>query len=306
MRLRKRPCTWPRRDRLEDGCLQRSAAKSRRVRMSPASTRLPSLSTRSRGCSSSPRGGPAARCALECLGRTGRPRRLLGLDGVLTVSPQAASVGSFGNDANRQHAGVAVCARDDRSRSRARRDPVVSRERTSPADAFSGSTATRGSASPPSGEQRLDEAGRQGYRVLACTAAGSEARLSFTSVRDLLVIGLRRGGRPTARARSGARWRWRSCGKSLPGRLRSRRRSPSPSSLSLRMLARGAPVLVAVDDVQWVDPRIGRPARVRDAPARAGSDCRPAHEAARNGGSHGSRPRSSRTTSGRASSRSAG
>ena len=97
------------------------------------------------------------------------------------------------------------------------------------------------------------EAGHEaGYRVLACTAAGAETQLSFTTIRDLLSDA------------------FDEIADELPApqrhalavtllREESRGPPPDPGAIAvaflgaLRALAAGSRVLVAVDDVQWVD-----------------------------------------------------
>ena len=96
------------------------------------------------------------------------------------------------------------------------------------------------------------EAERLGYRVLACAAAVSESQLSFTTVRDLLAPEFdevaARLPEPQRRALAVAFLQAEPTGS-----------PPEPATIavafltSLRLLAQRAPVLVAVDDVQWVD-----------------------------------------------------
>ena len=99
----------------------------------------------------------------------------------------------------------------------------------------------------------LEDAERQGHRILACSAASSEVQLSFTALRDLL------GPRSTTsrtrfRRRSGALLRWR-CFVARP-------RGPPGACGGRGGVAHGAPrslrarpdLLVAIDDVQWLDP----------------------------------------------------
>jgi DNA-binding CsgD family transcriptional regulator len=98
----------------------------------------------------------------------------------------------------------------------------------------------------------IHEAGRLGYRVLACTATGSETQLSFTTMRDLLATAFEEVAaelpEPQRRALAVALLQEEPIGS-----------PPQPATTavafltSLRVLARETPVLVAIDDVQWVD-----------------------------------------------------
>src|SRR5438067_172617 len=97
----------------------------------------------------------------------------------------------------------------------------------------------------------------QGHRVLRCQAEQAEARLSFVGLGDLL------GDIP------------RKALQSLPGPQRdalevallrepARGRRPDPRTVSVALksllahLARRGPVLIAVDDLQWLDAPTAR------------------------------------------------
>jgi DNA-binding CsgD family transcriptional regulator/tetratricopeptide (TPR) repeat protein len=99
----------------------------------------------------------------------------------------------------------------------------------------------------------LEDAERQGYRILACSAASSEVQLSFTALRDLLEAA------------------FDDVRDALPPPQRSAlevallRAEPEGSAqgaaavaaallTALRELARTTRLLVAIDDIQWLDP----------------------------------------------------
>ena len=90
-------------------------------------------------------------------------------------------------------------------------------------------------------------------RVLVARPSGAEARLSFAALIDLFDGGRARERWRGCRRRSVRRWRWRCCGPSR------RRVPPEPHAIALGLLQRAAragrrgPVLVAIDDVQWLD-----------------------------------------------------
>ena len=93
----------------------------------------------------------------------------------------------------------------------------------------------------------------RGVRVLRARPTQSEARLSFAALADL--VGDVFEGHPRfAAVRAGAR-----AGGGAAERRAERGRRPAddrdrPSSGILATLAERGPVLVAVDDVQWLDP----------------------------------------------------
>jgi DNA-binding CsgD family transcriptional regulator len=98
----------------------------------------------------------------------------------------------------------------------------------------------------------IDSAHRQGAHVLACTASASETRLAYAALADLLrtVDGavLDALPPPQREALDGALLR------ADPGGGEVDRRAVGTAALSvLAMLAREAPVIVAVDDAQWLD-----------------------------------------------------
>ena len=154
-------------------------------------------------------------------------------------------------------------------------------------DEFLGATGPRALVLVRAARDRQDHAvgggarrrrGERGLRVLSARPSGAEAALSFTALIDLLdAVGRRADGAARAaaqRARGGA--------AAAPTRglaRRSRARSRSGFLNALRALAADGPLLVAIDDVQWLDRRLRRRARVRRAPARrrAGrASCSPA------------------------------
>lgn len=103
----------------------------------------------------------------------------------------------------------------------------------------------------------IDLASQRGSRVLAARAAESEAQLSFTSLGDLLedAVGEVVGELPRPRSRA------------LEAALllaEVEHEPPDPRAVGvavldvLRALARRGPLLVAVDDVQWLDPPSSR------------------------------------------------
>src|SRR5436190_19830757 len=97
-----------------------------------------------------------------------------------------------------------------------------------------------------------------GYRVLATAAAGAEAQLSFTALRDLLGDAFDEVAEeipsPQRRAMRVVLLREEPAGP-----------PPQPDAIAvaflttLRALAARAPVLLAVDDVQWLDTALAAP-----------------------------------------------
>jgi DNA-binding CsgD family transcriptional regulator len=100
--------------------------------------------------------------------------------------------------------------------------------------------------------QGIDLAGANGYRVLSCTASSSEARLSFVALGDLLGDALEevlpRLPAPQADALAVALLV-----------AEAQESSPDQRAIALavlgalRVLAKSQPVLVAIDDLQWLD-----------------------------------------------------
>ena len=178
------------------------------------------------------------------------------------------------------------CCGRHRARGRARRDPgVPGRGRAGPG----GARALR------RGRDRQDDPlgdGRRGgpgaFRPGARPAAGSRRRRRSRSP-----------GSPTCSAtvleEAGRRWRRRAGGRSRSRCCSSSRarRPPDPHAIGLavldvlRALAAAGPVLVALDDVQWLDP-----ASAGVAPDRAPAPARRARRRARDAAA---RPRSSRS-----------
>ena len=96
----------------------------------------------------------------------------------------------------------------------------------------------------------MEEAKARGFLVLSSRPSEAEARLSFSGLADLLGAVVRRRC-PSCRCRSGGRWsRPRALGRrgadrGAPGGVRLPDRGSS--------LARDGPLLLAIDDVQWLD-----------------------------------------------------
>jgi len=98
----------------------------------------------------------------------------------------------------------------------------------------------------------VDEAARQGYRVLECTAAGSEAQLAFTTLRDLLSAAFDEvaDALPVPQRHALDVTLLREESGSSP---------PDPGTIAvaflstLKTLAARGPTLLAIDDIQWMD-----------------------------------------------------
>jgi len=107
-----------------------------------------------------------------------------------------------------------------------------------------------------------------GHRVLSCRAAESEARLSYAALGDLLDFELPDLPAPQKRALDAALLRAEVEGAPPD------QRAVSVASLGvLRALAASGPVIVAIDDVQWLDVPSARVLafvvrRLEDAPIR--------------------------------------
>jgi predicted ATPase len=108
----------------------------------------------------------------------------------------------------------------------------------------------------------------RGHRVLACRAAESEARLSYAALGDLLDFELPDLPAPQKRALDAALLRAEVEGAPPD------QRAVSVATLGvLRALAAADPVMIAVDDVQWLDAPSARVLafvvrRLEDAPVR--------------------------------------
>jgi DNA-binding CsgD family transcriptional regulator len=108
----------------------------------------------------------------------------------------------------------------------------------------------------------------RGHRVLACRAAESEARLSYTALGDLFDFELPDLPAPQKRALDAALLRAEFEGAPPD------QRAVSVASLGvLRALGTAGPVIVAIDDVQWLDVPSARVLafalrRLEDAPIR--------------------------------------
>ena len=88
---------------------------------------------------------------------------------------------------------------------------------------------------------------KRGYQVLSCRAAESEARLSYAGLGDLLDFELPDLPAPQSRALDAALLRVEV--KDPPDQ-----RAVSVATLGvLRTLAQSAPVVIAIDDIQWLD-----------------------------------------------------
>src|SRR5207247_3328043 len=113
-------------------------------------------------------------------------------------------------------------------------------------------------------KRALDLALESSYRILACRPADAETRLSFSALDDLLAGVLEEAlpalAEPKRRALEIALLRAEAVGPPLDERAVSR------AVLDvLRLLAAHAPVIVAIDDAQWLD---GPSARVIEFAAR--------------------------------------
>ena len=108
----------------------------------------------------------------------------------------------------------------------------------------------------------------RGHRVLSCRAAQSEARLSYAALGDLFDFELPELPAPQQRALDAALLRAEVEGAPPD------QRAVSVASLGvLRALAASGPVMVAIDDVQWLDAPSARVLafvvrRLEDAPIR--------------------------------------
>jgi DNA-binding CsgD family transcriptional regulator len=108
----------------------------------------------------------------------------------------------------------------------------------------------------------------RGHRVLACRAAESEARLSYAALGDLFDFELPDLPAPQKRALDAALLRAEVEGAPPD------QRAVSVATLGvLRTLAASAPLIVAIDDVQWLDVPSARvlafvARRLEDAPVR--------------------------------------
>jgi AAA ATPase domain len=108
----------------------------------------------------------------------------------------------------------------------------------------------------------------RGHRVLSCRAAESEARLSYAALGDLFDFRLPELPAPQQRALDAALLRAEVEGAP------PEQRAVSLASLGvLRALAASAPVILAIDDVQWLDAPSARVLafvvrRLEDAPIR--------------------------------------
>lgn len=127
-------------------------------------------------------------------------------------------------------------------------------------EAGSGKTTLWGAA--------LDAAGRRDYRRLVARPAESEARLSYSGLGDLLDAVadevLPDLPEPQRRALEVALLRMADDGDPPD------QRSVAVAVLgALRLLGAATPVVVAVDDVQWLDPVLGPGAALRHPPSGA-------------------------------------
>jgi hypothetical protein len=108
----------------------------------------------------------------------------------------------------------------------------------------------------------------RGHRVLSCRAAESEARLSYAALGDLFDFELPDLPAPQQRALDAALLR-----AELEGAPPDQRAVSLASLGVLRALAASAPVIIAIDDVQWLDAPSARVLafvvrRLEDAPIR--------------------------------------
>jgi hypothetical protein len=108
----------------------------------------------------------------------------------------------------------------------------------------------------------------RGHRVLACRAAESEARLSYAALGDLFDFQLPDLPAPQKRALDAALLR-----AEVEGAPPDQRAVSVASLGALRALAASGPVIVAIDDIQWLDAPSARVLafvvrRLEDAPIR--------------------------------------
>ena len=120
------------------------------------------------------------------------------------------------------------------------------------ADAPWSSRDRRGSARRRSGSAGVEQATSRGYRVLQSRGAESEARLSYAALGDLLgdapdavYAGM---PAPLRQALDAALLRAEALGGSVDPRAVS-----LAAAHALRSLAADAPLVVAIDDLQWID-----------------------------------------------------
>ena len=107
-----------------------------------------------------------------------------------------------------------------------------------------------------------------GHHVLSCRAAESEARLSFAALGDLLEIELPELPAPQRRALDAALLR-----AEIEGAPPDQRAVSLATLGVLRALATSGPVIIAIDDIQWLDAPSVRvlsyaARRLRDEPIR--------------------------------------
>jgi hypothetical protein len=108
----------------------------------------------------------------------------------------------------------------------------------------------------------------RGHRVLSCRAAESEARLSYAALDDLLDFELPHLPAPQKRALDAALLR-----AEIEGAPPDQRAVSVASLGVLRALAASGPVIIAIDDLQWLDVPSARVLafavrRLEDAPVR--------------------------------------
>ena len=139
---------------------------------------------------------------------------------------------------------------------------------------------------PGMGKTTLWEAGcalaaESGYRVLRARASDTEVELAYSSVADLLETvtsaELQTSASPSTAGASGRAPRIDPTDEAPDARTVG-----TGLTAILRHLSKGErPVLVSVDDVQWLDRDLLSRAELRGAASHAGSRHVPAHEAFR-------------------------
>ena len=182
-------------------------------------------------------------------------------------------------------------ARPVRSAGRASPHLIVPRRRPDTGRRPSSSVAKRASARAPSGSTHLAQARARSYRVLSSRPTESEAKLSFAALGDLLdgvVDEVLDALPPPQRSALEVALLRAEAAASPP----DRRTLSSAFHGALMTLATTGPLVLAIDDVQWLDLPSARVSGVRDPAAARRADRDPRH-----GASRGARPAPARSRS---------